>query len=124
MERIIYIPFLIVILVGLIMMSFAESTENHASIVYELNGVTDPDFTSGKEYMVRIKMEEGKSLDSDVLAKGFFWDVKGPEGISLHAYQLAPLFTFTEIGRYIIDTYQPNGLLIAKIGRASCRERV
>ncbi|NEN23561.1 hypothetical protein G3O08_08610 [Cryomorpha ignava] len=114
MERIIYIPFLIIILLGLIIMGFAKSPEKYASISYEMNnGEAVANLTSGNEYMLRIKVEEGKSLDSEQLSKGYFWDVKDPRGESFHAYQLAPLFTFVETGRYVVDTYQPNGRLIA-----------
>jgi len=113
MERIIYIPFLIVVLGGLILLSFTKSSEDYASIAYEVNGVSNPELLAGTEYMVRIEMEDDKSLDSDELAEGFFWDVKGPKGTKLNAYQLAPLFTFGEVGQYVINTYRPSGRLVA-----------
>lgn len=114
MERIIYIPFLFIILVGLIIMSFTKSPESYASISHGIkNGSLRADLTTGKEVMLSVKMEDGESLNSDQLSKGYFWEVKGPRGENHHAYQLAPLFTFTETGRYIIDTYVPNGRLVA-----------
>lgn len=113
MDRISYIPLIFLALAGLILLGASGWNTPRATVGYSESGNNVSQLKAGTRYVLRVDESESDVQPDLGVLDTLFWRFTQPDGNYAYQYAFAPVHRFDTPGKYIVDTYQLNGSLLA-----------
>ncbi len=118
MERLGYIPFVILVVIGFVLLGSKPASIALESIdcIYKNRPINN--VNTNIQYVLTVRNDHNNGISRE-FGDTLFWEITDSYGKTNAMYALSPVYTFIETGKYIIDTYyivdsyKPNGRLLA-----------